>query len=252
MHILVIEDEPPNARHLIKLLKELDPAFIIDGPISSISNAVEWLSNHPNPDLILLDIQLADGLSFEIFQEIPLSTPIIFTTAYNQYAIKAFELNSIDYLLKPIQSAALSKAIDKFKSIYQKPAVDSRMAQQLITLLSGSLPKYKSRFLVRSGNKSVVISTNQIAAFYKDELTLILTEQGKKYALDYSLEELTGMLNPRDFFRTNRQCIVQATFIQEIRPEGTQLLLSLSVNSPWQISVSQRNVRSFKHWLKED
>lgn len=251
MRILVIEDEPPNARHLIKLLQTLDASFQIEGPIKTISKAIEWLSNHPNPDLILLDIQLADGLSFEIFQEVPLQTPIIFTTAYNQYAIKAFEVNSVDYLLKPIQISQLAKAINKFRMLFQKPAMDAVMAKQLIKTLNGAVPKYKTRFLVRVGNKSIVINTAQIAAFYKDEVTLLLTAEGKRYSVDYSLEELMTLLNPTDFFRTNRQCIVQAAFIKEIRAEGTQLFLSLTIAHPWQINVSQRNVRTFKHWLKE-
>lgn len=252
MRILVIEDEAPNARHLISLLQRLDPAFQIEGPLVSISEALEWLSNHPMPELILLDIQLADGLSFELFEEIPISTPIIFTTAYHQYTIKAFEVNSIDYLLKPIQAEQLSKAITKFKSLYQRPAFNSNTAQQLLQMLSGVKTRYKRRFLIRSGNKSVVVPTQEVAVFHKDEVTLLLTSAGKKYAINYPLEELQQMLPPDDFFRISRQSIVNAAFIHSIRPSGNQLQLKLHIDLPWPLWVSQRNTAAFKQWLNDD
>lgn len=251
MQILIIEDEPPNARHLINLIKKMDAGFQIEGPLVSISEAVEWLSNHPTPDLILLDIQLADGLSFEVFQEVPISTPVIFTTAYSQYAIKAFELNSLDYLLKPVQFEQLSKAMAKFNSLYQKPVLDADIAQKMLALLSGKKHKYKSRFLVRSGNKSVVVPTDQIVAFLKDDVTLLYTSEGKKFAVNHSLDELSSMLSPDHFFRISRQSIVNAFYIQSFQQENNQLQLKLHIPFPKQLWVSQRNIASFKRWLNE-
>lgn len=249
MRILIVEDEQPNAVHLIHLLLKIDKTFQIEGPLASISACLEWFANSVPPDLILMDIQLADGLSFEIFQEISISTPVIFTTAYHQYTLKAFELNSIDYLLKPVLEERLIQALAKYKNLYEKPVFDILSANKMMEMLRVSMPKYKNRFLVKSGNRLVVVQADDIMAFYKDSLVLLLTKEGKKYALNTSLEELNSRLNPNDFFRINRQSIVNARYIKEMRQDGGQLVLKLSVSVNIPLAVSQRNVSTFKRWL---
>lgn len=252
MKLLIIEDEQPSAHHLMQLLSQIDNQIKVEGPLNSITSTLEYFANNPDPDLILMDIQLADGLSFEIFQTTTISTPVIFTTAYNQYALKAFELNSLDYLLKPVRLDRLKKALDKYKHLYKQSNLNTAMAENIMKMLQVALPKYKTRFLVRSGKKLVVVSSDQIVGFYKDEVSLLFTNYGKKYIIDASLDELMSQLEPNNFFRINRQCILNARYIQEMKAEGSQLRLTLAVKFPIKLSVSQRNVAPFKKWLNED
>lgn len=250
MRILIIEDEPETAGHLQRLIQQYAPTGIdLEGPLRSVRESIEFLHNHPPPDLIFLDIQLADGLSFEIFDEIELHTPIVFTTAYNQFLQRAFEVNSLDFLLKPIRYAHLARSLDKYQKLYRQqepPAVDSR---RLRDLLPWERTHHKSRFLVKLGKQLAVIPTEEIACLLKEEILLLYTREGRKFPFPHSLEEAEQLLDPQFFFRINRQCIVHLHAIREIRQEGTQLMLSLHPALPNWLTVSQRNTPAFKAWL---
>ncbi|PHN05095.1 LytR/AlgR family response regulator transcription factor [Flavilitoribacter nigricans] len=250
MRILIIEDEPETAAHLQRLIQQYAPPELqLAGPLRSIRESIEYLHNQPPPDLIFLDIQLADGLSFEIFDEIELQTPIVFTTAYNQFLQRAFEVNSLDFLLKPIRYEHLARSLDKYQKLYQqkaRPGIDSR---RLRDILPWERHRYRSRFLVKRGKRLVVIPTAEIAYLLKDDIVLLITLEGRKFPLPHSLEEAAQLLDPQFFFRINRQCIVHLQAIREIRQEGNQLLLSIQPTTANWLTVSQRNIPAFKNWL---
>ncbi len=251
MRLLIIEDELHNAQHLIKLLGQYNPHLQIEGPLGSVSAVLEWFANSSPPDLILMDIQLADGLSFEIFQEVSIQAPVIFITAYDNYAVKAFELNGLDYLLKPVRLERLRKAMDKYQNIFSPGQINVQALDRIAEALRVRLPAFKSRFLVKAGTRLVVVQTERIVGFLKDEIVLMVTEAGKRYAVDHSLDELGRKLDPKDFFRINRQCIVNAHFIREMRVADTQLILTMEVPFSRSLVVSQRNTGAFKKWLNE-
>jgi DNA-binding LytR/AlgR family response regulator len=248
MNILIIEDEKPAANRLIKLL---EPHFIGILPIANldtVTRSVAWLSQNPEPDLIFCDIQLADGISFEIFEMVKLSTPIIFTTAYDQYAIKAFQVNAIDYLLKPIDPVDLAKAVEKFKSRQIKPALDMDI---LKSLLQPEKKSYKSRFLVRFGEKIQSISIEDIAFFFSEErVTFLQTTEGKKFVLDSTLEQVEAAVDPGVFFRINRKYLSRVDAVEEvISYSNSRLKVKLKNSSDTDILISREKVTEFKNWL---
>ncbi|HRH66442.1 MAG TPA: LytTR family DNA-binding domain-containing protein, partial [Bacteroidia bacterium] len=218
MNILIIEDEEPAALRLKKILLELEPDTIVLDIIVSVKSAVEWLKNNPSPDLVLMDIHLADGSSFEIFKMTEIKTPVIFITAYDQYAIQAFKVNSIDYLLKPIKKEELGNALNKFKTIFgknPKPAVPD-FARLLETL---RLPQqdYKKRFVIRFGEHIKAIDAENIAYFYTEEkINFLRTLDNHTYHVDYNLDKLEEMLDPARFFRINRQFIISIDSIDQM------------------------------------
>lgn len=252
MHILIIEDEPESAAHLQRLIQQYaSREWEVSGPLHSVREAIEYLHNHPPPDLIFLDIQLADGLSFEIFDEVQLRTPIVFTTAYNQFLQRAFEVNSLDFLLKPIRYEHLARSLDKYRELYRQPDnlfLDSR---RLRDILPWERARYKSRFLLKRGKQLVVIPTDEIACLIKEDILLLLTREGRKFPFPHTLEEAEQILDPQFFFRINRQTIIHLKAIEEIRQEGGQLMLSLGVAWPKWLAVSQRNTPVFKSWLAD-
>lgn len=248
MKILIIEDEKPAATRLKQLILDILPEAKIDGNLESIIAATQWLMANPEPDLIFCDIQLADGLSFEIFNRVKVTAPIIFTTAFDQYAIKAFKLNSIDYLLKPIDTKELLNAIGKFKSLQIRPLVDIIQLQELL------IPKqkdYKSRFMVRFGEKIQAVQASEAAYFFSEErVTFLHTFEGKRYILDYTLDQLEAMLDPKNFFRLNRKYISSFEAITEIHTySNSRLKIKLKDCSDNDILVSREKVGSMKEWL---
>jgi two-component system LytT family response regulator len=212
---LIVEDEEPAAIRLKKLLNEVADDIEIVNWVDSIEGAVKWLKANPAPDLLMLDIQLGDGLSFEIFRQVQIESFVIFTTAYDEYAIKAFELNSIDYLLKPIDKEKLERSIAKFRKL--KSPTSQLTINELIQTIESKTGNYKKRFLINMGAKIKSIETKDIASFYVMEKSCLLsTLEGRSYPIDFSLDKLEGLLNPDLFFRINRQAMVNFHAIDKI------------------------------------
>jgi DNA-binding LytR/AlgR family response regulator len=248
MKILIVEDENLAAKRLIALVKEQLPEAQIFGNIDTITASVKWLQNNPEPDLIFLDIQLADGISFEIFDKVKVSAPIIFCTAYDHYAIKAFKLNSIDYLLKPIDPDELKQAIFKFEAGKREPVISM---DQIKNLLHQAQQTYKSRFLVKQGERIQTIDTQDVSFFLsEDKVTLLQNRQGKRFIIDYTLDEVQNMLNPESFFRISRKYIVSVSAIKEVFSySNSRLKIHLENCSDNDILVSREKTGHFKSWL---
>ena len=206
MNILIIENEKPAADKLVRILMKIDKSITILGVMETVEETINRLQENPQPDLILMDIQLDDGLCFEIFETANVEIPVIFTTAYDEYTLKAFKVNSIDYLLKPIDEEQLKSALAKFRKLYADKDPFKRDFKQLLYEFRN---QYKSRFLIKIGEKYRSIPTGEISHFHIAERSVFLNDnQGKDYGVDYSLEQLQTMLDPRKFFRINRECIV--------------------------------------------
>jgi len=256
MKILIVEDEEMAVKKLTKTLTAVEPTAEVVGVAGSIRETVNWLKAHPAPELILMDIELADGQSFQVFEETEVKSTVVFTTSYDEYAIKAFKVNSIDYLLKPIQKEDLRAALDKFsqvKALYQGPAAQPSLnVSNLIKGLLQLQPKeYRQRFLVQYAQKLVSVETQQIAYFYSDErLNLFKTFDGKKMAVDYSLDELEVMLDPARFFRIGRSFLVSIDSVEQIEPYfGNRLALHLKPAIDKEVIVSREKLTPFKTWM---
>ncbi len=243
--IIIIEDEKPAARRLQRMLqKENIQAGVL---LHSVNESIQWLSKHPAPSLIFADIQLSDGLSFEIFEKIPVKSPVIFTTAYDQYAIKAFKLNSIDYLLKPIRQEELQQALSKYQT--QKYNIPPDIQQLIHDLQESS--RYKTRFLVQYGHYLKSIQTPEISFFYsQDKTTYLVTQKGEEFIIDNTLEQVENWLNPKDFFRVNRQYIIRHICINDIVTySNSRLKIILKAPHKQEIIVARERVKNFKNWL---
>lgn len=256
MKILIVEDEELAVKKLQKTLFSVDETAEIAGVTDSIKGTVEWLQTNAAPDLILMDIELADGQSFEIFNLMPVKVPVIFTTSYDEYALKAFKVNSIDYLLKPIQKEELQAALEKFKRMTSAPASPANggvSIDNLIKELQQKLqPKeYRKRFLVKQAQKLVSIDVSDIAYFYSDgRLNFFKTCDNKKYVVDYTMDELEEMLDPEKYFRTSRSFYVSVNCIDQIHDYfGNRLLLHLSPVVDKEVLVSREKVMDFKKWM---
>ncbi|MDQ8013867.1 MAG: LytTR family DNA-binding domain-containing protein [Flavobacterium nitrogenifigens] len=254
MITLIIEDEKPAARLLQRKLEKLD--VTVETMLHSVEESVHWFENNPHPDLIFLDIQLSDGLSFEIFEKIEIKSAIIFTTAYDEYALKAFKLNSIDYLLKPIDEDDLETAVSKFKSRLPKVAAESSNMQldfeQIRQMLSNPFEKtYKKRFTVKIGQHLKVITTEEIECFFSENKgTYIHTYDNRDYLIDSTLEILEQELDKKDFFRVSRKFIVPLKAIKEIQVyTNSRLKVILPSYKDDEVIVSREKVQDFKAWL---
>lgn len=253
MRVLIIEDEEIAAEKLQVLIKKFDPTIEIMATIDSVKEAVQFLSQESTPDLIFLDIHLSDGISFEIFSKIKIKIPIIFTTAYNDYAIKAFELNSIDYLLKPIRSEDISRSLEKFKSMHQNFASHSEAIDfgALIEAITSQNKTYKERFLVKLGQKISSIPVEEIAYFYAEEkLVFLVTADNRRIPVDYSLDQLVDLLDPAQFFKANRQFVVKINAIETMYPySNSRLKVTLKPTESKELIISNERVAIFKKWL---
>jgi len=254
MTTLIIEDEKPAARLLQRKLEKLDIA--VKTMLHSVEESVHWFSNNDHPDLIFLDIQLSDGLSFEIFEKIDIKSAIIFTTAYDEYALKAFKLNSIDYLLKPIDEDDLEVAVTKFKTRLPKPNSETQNLQldfeQIRQMLSNPFEKvYKKRFTVKIGQHLKVITTEEIECFFSENKgTYIHTYDNRNYLIDSTLEILEQELDKKDFFRVSRKFIVPLQAIKEIQVyTNSRLKVILPTYKEDEVIVSREKVQDFKTWL---
>lgn len=252
MNVLLAEDEALAAERLIKMIGECDSSIAVVAQPDSVSEIIELLQSGKKIDLMFLDIQLADGKSFELFDSIVTDIPIIFTTAYDQYALKAFKHHSIDYLLKPVQKEELANAIDKFKRLNSKAALSSESIQSLRELIGNKLPHYKQRIVVKAGNKIQFKSADEVAYFFADgkEAYLVTQKENRKHLIGYTLEELEQLLHPDDFFRISRKFIVRAEAIAEVKGTmTTRLEVRLNQSSSHFLTVSRERASDFKKWL---
>jgi len=254
MTILLLEDEYPAAERLQRLLHQAAPEATVLAQLDTVAGAVQWLQTHPAPDLILSDIQLADGLSLDVFDQLVVSSPVIFTTAYDAYALRAFKANSVDYLLKPIKLTELQAALHKLRA-WQQPAPATEQAQRLERLLD-ALPRpdhqYKTRFLVRSGEQLLPVAATETAWFQsRHETVTLATQAGPRYLVDYTLEQLEQLLDPRQFFRLNRQFIAQLPAVQRLHPHfNGKLKLDLQPAPSEEVMVSREKAAALKQWLE--
>lgn len=246
MNAVIIEDEQIAAKRLSNLIMALAPEANIIAQINSVAQGKEWFLNNPMPDLIFLDIQLNDGYGFDIIDDFEKHCPIIFTTAYNEYAIRGFKYNGLDYLLKPIDRNDLKRALNKYKNniVIETPPVENSV-KQLFT------KEYKRRFMIKIGNQYSTLNIEDIAYFESTEGTIFLTtKNNKKYPIEYSLDQLENILDPIVFFRINRKFIVSVTAVENIHTYfNSRLLLKLNPCSEEQTIVSRERTSNFKKWL---
>lgn len=254
MRLLIVEDEQLLARQLTKLVATLEPEAVIAGQTASIESTVEWLHDHVAPDLILMDIELADGQCFDIFHRFPVKSPVIFTTAYDEFALQAFKVNSIDYLLKPIQVEDLRTALHKWRELRTAP-VTAPLAG--INALVNDLVKardngaYRDRFLVKQGQKMFSVNTGEVAFFHaKNTLNFITTRARQKFLLDYTLDQIEQLVAPKDFFRVNRQFILAHDVITAFHPWfNGKLKVDLSLPVDEEIIISREKAPQFRAWM---
>jgi len=246
MKILIFEDEKLNAERLTELIKRYDSSVKVLEVLESVKKGIEWLTENPHPELIFMDIRLTDGLSFELFERVNIETPVIFTTAYDEYAIRAFKVNSVDYLVKPVDYAELKAAIDKFKKV--RPLLSRDFIQ---SILDQSNPKYKSRFLVKIGDQLRHIDCKNIAYFiFEDGLVMAVTKTKFSLPMDHSLDHLEQLLDPADFFRINRKIIARIDSIGKIRSYfNGRLKIELIPSVDEDVIVSRERVGKFKEWM---
>ncbi|UOQ99516.1 LytTR family DNA-binding domain-containing protein [Hymenobacter sp. 5317J-9] len=263
LRALIVEDEPLAARRLADLLARQPEPLEILGTAESVAQAVGLLQAGPAPDVLFLDINLADGLSFEIFEQVPVRCPVIFTTAYDQYALQAFKVNSVDYLLKPIDEEELAAALTKLRErlpaapapAAAPPAFDPALLAQLMQQMQQATPpaaSYKTQFVVRVGEHLKVVPVEQIAYFFSlEKATFLQTTEGRKFVVDYTMDQLEGLLDPRRFFRLNRAYLAQQAAIQDIiHYANSRLQTVLKPTAPdAQVLVSREKVNVFKSWL---
>ncbi|MGB3618348.1 MAG: LytTR family DNA-binding domain-containing protein [Catalinimonas sp.] len=255
MNVLIIEDEAIAAEKLALLAKRHDPTIEVSAQLESVTEAVKWLREHPAPDLIFLDIHLSDGQSFDIFKQVEVHAPIIFTTAYNEYAIRAFEVNSIDYLLKPIRPDDVARGLEKYQTLRAawQPTVTAEAVdyQALADLIRHPRTTYKQRFLVKVGTQMHSIPVEEIAYFYTaDKLVYLMTRDGRAIPVDYYLDQLTALLDPEIFLKVNRQYILRHDAIAKMHTySSSRVKVRLRPEEPREVIVSTDKVSRFKEWL---
>jgi len=252
---LILEDELLSAEHLENLISQIDSNIKIKGVISSVEEAVHWFKNNPVPDLLFVDIQLADGTGFEIFNQIEISCPVIFTTAYEEYAIRAFKVNSLDYLLKPVAPNDLKFALNKFKTlqINQENSNNQSLKNNINKVIEILTSKYKSRFITYIGPRIKTIDVENITMFFSlEKSTYILDKKGSVCNINYSLEEIEKQINPDLFFRINRKYIVNIEAVEDIITySASRLKLKISGSEDSDILVSRSRLKDFKVWLEK-
>ena len=250
MKVIIIEDETPAVRQLTKLLQAISDDMDIVMQLDSVASAVQYFQSAPNADLIFMDIQLADGLSFDIFSQVQIKTPVIFTTAFDQYTLKAFKVNSIDYLLKPIEESGLRLAVEKYRELYHKKPNDfSAKLMKLVEDLNTA--KYKERLLVKRGQQLSYIKTEATAFCYADgKLCFAVDFDNNKHLLEINLSQLEEQLQPNKFYRINRHLLVNIDAIKKVHTWlGGRLKLEILPTTNAETVVSRERVNGFKEWL---
>ncbi len=256
MRILIVEDELPAQRLLARYLVEVIPSATIIGVLQSVKETVEWLRSNEHPDIIFMDVQLSDGLCFNIFEHIKPDSFVIFTTAYNQYAIQAFKANAIDYLLKPIQKEHIRAAITKVNEqsrLYQKLNMQDFDVQKFMEILKESRHHYRERFMVKEPDGWSKLNVDDIAFFYLDNKNTVAVDfKSNRHVLDFNLNQIMESLNPRSFFRTNRQTIVNIQAIQKIEPWfNGKLLVKTTPRHREKVIVVREKAALFRAWFND-
>lgn len=252
MKVLIVEDEDLAADRLERILNKVDPSIEVMEKLDSVSATVKWLKQH-EPELIFLDIHLSDGSGFSIFDQVTVPAPVIFTTAYDEYAIQAFKVNSVDYLLKPISKDELHQSLEKYKSLYQESKWSQEHIDQLLQNIQAQTSHYQKRLLVQVGQKLKSIPTHEMAYFEaKNKMVLLNTFDQQELPIDYSLDKLEQILDPAQFFRINRQLMINFTAIKQMHqyPKGR---VKIDLHPPIQdiAIVSVERAKAFKHWLEQ-
>ncbi len=249
MTAIIIEDEKPAAGKLLKAIELTDPGLQVAAILDSVQSSIQWLQQHPAPDLVFMDIELGDGLSFGIFEKVKFNSPVIFCTAYDEYWQEAFEHNSIDYLLKPVKQEKLETALNKYDKLKQHFATNFQQLRQWYTHPSEMV--FKKRFLVKRGLDYVSVKTDDIAYFYAaHKLVCMVDSRNQKFILDQSLAEIEKQVDPSQFYRVNRKYLVHQNAIKKIKSyPKSKLLLELEPAISDEIVISQENVAAFKDWM---
>lgn len=250
MRVLIVEDETAAYENMVKALQTIDSTIEIAGNTESVGRTAEWLQNNPQPDLIFMDIHLSDGSAFMLFDRMKIETPIVFTTAYDQYAIDAFRVNSIDYLLKPIKPDELQRALDKFRR--WMPADVGGYLSRLMAL--APKPVYKDKILIPLRDKLLPVSLDDVACFYTtNKQTLVCLKNGTQYTYSKTLEQIMTMLNPACFIRANKQYIIARDCVKEITIWfDSRLLVTLTIETPEPVYISKNRATEFKAWVVEE
>ncbi len=250
MKVLIIEDEKPAAEHIQNLIRRVDPAISIEGPLDSVKKSVAWFDSHPHPDLAMMDIQLADGLSFEIFEKTRVDCPVIFTTAFNEYAIRAFKVNSVDYLLKPIDFENLKSAMEKFRKNFLHRDM-GKFALMMDQIMDNLGREHKQRFVIKVGEHLKSIPVENIHYFYSmEKATFIHTQDQHNYVIDYSLDQVEDLVDPQRFFRINRKYLISYQSIDDIITySNSRLKIELHHSKDHDAIVAREKVSLFKKWL---
>ncbi len=251
MNILIIEDEPQAAKRIETLVLELLPNAHVLDKIDSVKKSVQWFKNNPSPDLTLMDIQLADGTSFQIFEQCDVICPVIFTTAYDEYALKAFKVNSIDYILKPVDKNDLQIALKKLEALSRSGDDTRKLLTSIGDVVQKLSRKYKERFVIKVGEHLRTIEVKDILYFYSQEkATFCHTHENRNHILDFTLEQLEDMIDPLVYFRVNRKYFVRAEAIQDIISfTNSRLKLVLNNSADGDVIVARERVQEFKQWL---
>lgn len=247
MNILIVEDEMQAASRLQKIIQKLIPNCTVYGPLNSVSLAVDWFKKNSSADIVFMDIHLADGNSLQIFEQVKVTCPIIFTTAHEGYALQAFKVNSIDYILKPFSESEINAALEKLQSLQKKqPEIDYK------TVLQSIAPaKYRERFVVKIGDTLKSINTGDIAYFYTEhKANFLCTNDNRRYPVDYNLDQIEQMLNPKDFFRINRQFIIGHHAISDMKAyTRARVIVALNPSTKLDTVVAVDRAQSFRNWL---
>ncbi len=251
MKILIVEDEEQAYKRLTKLISEAVPNAVVLNVVMSIQSAVKWFASNPMPDLVFMDVNLADGESFEIFKQTTISCPIIFTTAYEEYAIKAFKVNSIAYLLKPVDKADIEGAMAKLQAIKGHAPMPDYI-NLLKNLQQSPVANYRERFVIKLGDNLKSIATEEVAYFFTEKKTNFLcTKEGKKYPIDFNLDQVETQLNPKAYFRINRQFIIAMSSIDEMKSyTRSRVIIKLKPASHLDTIVSVERANNFREWLE--
>jgi two-component system, LytTR family, response regulator LytT len=251
MKVLIIEDERKAAHELQTILSEIRPAIKVLDILESVDDAVEWFSHHDEPDLIFCDIQLADGLSFDIFRQVKLSAPVVFCTAFDEYVQNAFDANGINYLLKPINAEKLAKSLDSYDNLKKAFNKDASFLEKMEKLLGKARP-YKSTILVHQKGKIIPVKVNDIAFFrYDNGVISVSLFNNQTYFINDTLEDIESSLDPSAFFRANRQFLINRQSVQNVeRYFARKIIVKLSVKTPEEITISKVRVNTFLSWLE--
>ena len=249
-NVLIIEDEQPAYENLKRYIDKYSADYQVLSWLTSIEQSIAWLKVNSAPDVIFLDVQLSDGSAFEIFKQVSIGSPIIFVTAFDEFSLKAFELNSVDYLLKPISLQSVSKALNKFEHYHSTKQVDNKLVNALLADIAKLHNKFTKRFLVKRAGELISLPATEILYFYTDESTFCVASNARIYSINHSLTKLTELLDPEHFFRLNRKVICHRSAIDTVARSLNNKLNITLINKPdFEVTVSREKTTEFKSWF---